>query len=61
MILLMTSATNLQTNWRPDDTLTNRLVLMRTQLKLSQRKAAELCGITFGEWQSVDARAALAG
>lgn len=45
--------------WVPDDTLANRLVLIRRTLGLTQRMAAELCGLTFGEWQSLeDGRAA---
>ena len=45
--------------WVPDDTLASRLVLVRRQCGLSQRAAAELCGLTFREWQSLeDGRAA---
>ncbi len=40
--------------WRPLDTLGARLVLIRRQLNISQRKAAELTGLTFGEWQGLE-------
>lgn len=39
----------------PADTLPLRLVQMRHELGLSQRDAAARCGITFGEWQSMEA------
>ncbi len=45
--------------WIPADTLGTRLVLVRRQLGLTQRAAADKCGLTFGEWQSIeDGRAA---
>lgn len=45
--------------WVPEDSLANRLLLVRRALGLSQRAAAEQAGITFGEWQSLeDGRAA---
>ena len=47
--------------WVPDatvtyatDTLAARLVLTRRHLGLSQRAAALRCGLTFGEWQSLE-------
>lgn len=40
--------------WVPADTLPARLILMRHELGLSQREAAQACGITFGEWQSME-------
>jgi hypothetical protein len=40
--------------WRPQDTLGARLVLVRRQLGLSQRAAAETAGIGFGSWQSME-------
>lgn len=40
--------------WRPQDTLGARLVLVRRQLGLSQRAAAEQAGIGFGAWQSME-------
>ena len=40
--------------WVPDDTLANRLVLVRRQVGLSQRAAAERAGLTFGEWQGME-------
>lgn len=43
-----------RSGWVPTDTLANRLRLMRHQLHLSQRKAAEISGVTFGEWQSME-------
>ena len=38
----------------PTDTLASRLVLARRHLGLSQRTAAARCGLTFGEWQSLE-------
>jgi transcriptional regulator with XRE-family HTH domain len=40
--------------WVPEDTLANRLVLVRRSLGMTQRVAAEKCGLTFGEWQSLE-------
>lgn len=40
--------------WRPSDTLAARLILMRRELKLSQRQAAERAGIPFGQWQGLE-------
>ena len=40
--------------WVPDDSLAHRLVLVRLQLGLSQREAALRCGVTYGEWQSME-------
>jgi transcriptional regulator with XRE-family HTH domain len=36
----------------PTDSLANRLVLVRRELGLSQREAAQRCGVGFGSWQS---------
>jgi transcriptional regulator with XRE-family HTH domain len=36
----------------PTDSLANRLVLIRRELGLSQREAAQRCGVGFGSWQS---------
>jgi transcriptional regulator with XRE-family HTH domain len=36
----------------PADSLANRLVLVRRELGLSQREAAQRCGVGFGSWQS---------
>ncbi|WP_100502337.1 helix-turn-helix domain-containing protein, partial [Mycobacteroides abscessus] len=38
----------------PTDSLSNRLVLVRQERKLSQRAAAELSGLTFAEWQGME-------
>ena len=38
----------------PEDTLAHRLMLIRDELGWSQRVAAEICGISFGEWQSME-------
>jgi transcriptional regulator with XRE-family HTH domain len=38
--------------WVPADTLAARLILVRHQLGLSQREAAEQAGVGFGAWQS---------
>lgn len=35
-------------------TIANRLVLVRNERGLSQRAAAAMCGITFGEWQGME-------
>lgn len=40
--------------WVPDDNLASRLILVRRQLGLTQRAAAERCGLTFGEWQGLE-------
>lgn len=43
----------------PEDTLPLRVWIARRERKLSQREAAARCGLTFGEWQSIeDGRAA---
>ena len=36
----------------PTDSLANRLLLIRRELGLSQREAAQRCGVGFGSWQS---------
>lgn len=53
--------------WVPDDTLADRLVVLRRALGriegrvISQREAAVRTGLTYGEWQSLeDGRAAKA-
>lgn len=38
----------------PADTLAHRLVLIRLEMGWSQREAASSCGITYGEWQSME-------
>jgi hypothetical protein len=40
--------------WVPEDTLAHRLVLVRRHLGITQRVAAERCGLTFGEWQGIE-------
>lgn len=47
----MTTTRGTRHAWVPADTLPARLILMRHELGLSQRDAAQACGITFGEWQ----------
>lgn len=47
--------------WRPEDTLASRLLLVRHELHISQREAAERTGLTFGEWQSMENGAAARG
>jgi transcriptional regulator with XRE-family HTH domain len=43
----------------PRDTLAMRVLIARHERGLSQRAAALLCGLTFGEWQGIeDGRAA---
>lgn len=49
----MTSATN-SGQWRPSDTLANRLRLVRGELGLSQREAADRAGITARVWQNAE-------
>lgn len=39
----------------PRDTLALRVRIAREELGLSQRAAAAQCGLTFGEWQSIEA------
>ena len=36
------------------DSLANRLILVRSERRLSQRAAADECGLTFGEWQGME-------
>lgn len=50
----MTVSTEFNSGWVPSDSLANRLVLVRLDRKLTQRGAAEQCGITFGEWQGME-------
>ncbi|HEY5985163.1 MAG TPA: helix-turn-helix transcriptional regulator, partial [Streptosporangiaceae bacterium] len=50
----MTATMETRGAWIPADTLAARLVLVRRELKLSQREAAERCGITFGSWQGME-------
>lgn len=50
----MSSAPHEDDGMIPVDTLAARLVLVRRQLGLTQREAAERCGLTFGEWQSME-------
>lgn len=38
----------------PEDTLAARVRSVRWETGLSQRAAAEACGLTFGEWQSLE-------
>jgi transcriptional regulator with XRE-family HTH domain len=40
--------------WRPTDTIGARLILMRRELGLTQREAASLSGIPFGQWQGLE-------
>lgn len=40
--------------WIPPDTLAHRVLLVRTSLGLTQRQAAERCGIGFGTWQGME-------
>lgn len=47
----MTTAT---TRRVPADTLAARLILIRVETGWSQREAAEHCGLTYGEWQSIE-------
>lgn len=39
----------------PADTLPHRLVLLRLEMGWSQREAAIATGVTYGEWQSMEA------
>lgn len=38
----------------PEDTLAMRVGVARRERRLSQRAAAEQCGLTFGEWQGIE-------
>jgi transcriptional regulator with XRE-family HTH domain len=38
----------------PRDTLALRVKIARVERGLSQRAAANRCGLTFGEWQSIE-------
>jgi transcriptional regulator with XRE-family HTH domain len=55
-ILNMTTATGFPANGGrvPADTLAHRLQLLRDELGWSQRRAAQECGLGFGEWQSME-------
>jgi len=50
----MTATHDTRPAWVPADTLPARLILMRHELGMSQREAAQACGVTFGEWQSME-------
>lgn len=50
----MTVTTERASGWVPTDSLANRMALVRRERKLSQRAAAETCGLTFGEWQGIE-------
>ncbi len=52
-ILHMTTATGTDP-WRPSDSLANRLRLVRGELGLSQREAADRAGITARVWQNAE-------
>jgi transcriptional regulator with XRE-family HTH domain len=43
-----------QAAWIPVDDLATRLLVLRHQRGLSQREAADRCGITYGAWQSME-------
>lgn len=45
----------------PRDTLALRVRIAREERGLSQRAAAELCKLTFGEWQSIESGRAARG
>lgn len=53
-IRYMTTQTHQQGGRVPADTLRARLILLRDELGLSQREAAEKSGITYAEWQSLE-------
>lgn len=38
----------------PKDTFALRVWIVRQECGLSQREAAEKCGLTFGEWQGIE-------
>lgn len=45
----------------PVDTLARRVLIARLDAGYSQREAALRCGLTFGEWQSIENGAAARG
>lgn len=58
----MSALTGPHANGRvPADTLAHRLQLIRDELGWSQRRAAEKCSISFGEWQSMESGARARG
>jgi transcriptional regulator with XRE-family HTH domain len=58
----MSALTGAHVNGRvPADTLAHRLQLIRDELGWSQRKAADECGLGFGEWQSMESGAKARG
>ena len=50
----MTTATDTSSQWRPVDSLANRLTLVRSELGISQREAAQRAGITARVWQNAE-------
>lgn len=50
----MTTMTNFPSGRVPADTLAARLVLIRHELGISQRKAAEDTGVPYGTWQGME-------
>jgi transcriptional regulator with XRE-family HTH domain len=52
---------NTQARRIPRDTLARRVQIARDEVGLSQRAAALRCGITFGEWQGIEAGAQARG
>lgn len=41
-------------DWRPADTMANRLVLLRREMHWTQREAAMACAVPYGSWQSLE-------
>jgi hypothetical protein len=50
----MTTQAEGRVAWRPSDTLAARLLLLRRELRLSQREAAMKTGVSFGVWQGME-------
>ncbi|WP_109557403.1 helix-turn-helix domain-containing protein, partial [Mycobacteroides abscessus] len=50
----MTSATLPAQGWRPADRFGHRVKLVRAELNITQKEAAERCGVTPREWQNME-------
>ncbi|WP_337360763.1 helix-turn-helix transcriptional regulator [Mycobacteroides abscessus] len=50
----MTTATLPAQGWRPADRFGHRVKLVRAELGITQKEAAERCGVTPREWQNME-------
>ncbi|WP_330700732.1 helix-turn-helix domain-containing protein [Mycobacteroides abscessus] len=54
MVLGMTTATLPARGWRPADRFGHRVRMVRAELDITQKEAAERCGVTPREWQNME-------